>query len=83
MKTINVFLVPKENLKQSFIKDLITFSFLLLSIYVSYGSNFWTFITGILFLVFMSCKLAAIIEQNNNKFTNKEEAINYINKHYD
>jgi len=49
-------IVFKESLAQSLLSDFATFAFLLLCVYVSRDSNTWTFISGVLFLVFLVAK---------------------------
>ena len=75
---ITVIIKPKENIAQSFFKDLVTFSMIAFCIYISQGSTFWTFITGGLFLIFALIKIGNIINKSTNSFTSKEDAIEYI-----
>ena len=83
MKTksnITVFIRPKESFLLSASRDLVTFSFMALCIYISQGSNFWTFISGCLFLLFTAAKINLFFKANSNVFTSKDSAIEYINK---
>lgn len=46
-------IIYRESLAQSIIADVATFGLLLLSIWVSRGSTWWTFATGVMFLFFV------------------------------
>jgi len=75
---ITVVMKTKENIFQSFFKDLVTFSMMAFCVYISQGSTWWTFITGGLFLIFALIKIGSIINKTTNVFDNAEEAIKYI-----
>ena len=77
--SVIVVIKPKESLIQSIGKDLITFMFLSFCIYISQDSTWWTFISGGLFLIVLSLKIASITGEITNKFNNKEDAIKYLN----
>lgn len=77
---ITVFIKPKEPFLLSASRDLVTFSFMALCIYISQGSNFWTFMSGGLFIFYGSAKLKGILENHSNCFTSKDAAIEYIKK---
>ena len=59
-----IIIVYKESLAQSVISDVATFGFLLLCIWVSQGSTWWTFFTGAMFLVVVCAKLAALTKSD-------------------
>lgn len=67
----------RETLGQSIVSDLITFGFLLLCIWASQGSTWWTFFTGVLFLLFGVGKIAAAIGDRRHKFKSAEELRNW------
>lgn len=46
-------IIYKESLAQSLISDLATFGLILLCIWVSQGSAWWTLVTGCMFLFFV------------------------------
>lgn len=71
---------PKEGLLLSVARDLVTFSFLLLCIYISYGSNWWTFVTGVMFLAFGGGKLLAACGKHSTTFEKPDDAIKYLEK---
>lgn len=52
-----IVIVFKESLAQSLASDLATFGFLLLCIWASQGSRWWTFFTGALFLLFIVARI--------------------------
>lgn len=76
---VTISLKPKESIFQSFVRDFITFSMLAFCIYLSQGSTWWTFVTGIMFLLMMSAKLTNLIKDNATTFENTELAIKYLN----
>lgn len=78
--TVTIYLKPKEGLLLSVLRDLITFAFLALCIYVSQGSTWWTLLTGILFLMFLSAKLVGGLQKNTTTFKNTESAKAYLDK---
>ena len=70
--------VNKETVLASIVKDTFTFSFLLLCIYISKGSNWWTFLTGVMFLLFLSAKTSRLIKENRKNFHTKEEVRKWL-----
>lgn len=73
-----VYFKPREGFVLSVSRDLVTFGFILLCIYVSHGSTWWTFITGIIFLLFMVGKLNSILKRNTTTFDSEDDAIEYL-----
>jgi len=69
---------PKENILQSFVKDVTTFSMLAFCIYISQESTWWTFITGLMFLFLLWVKLQGLLKDNATTFNDKESAIKYL-----
>lgn len=49
-----VIVVYKESLAESVMSDVVTFGFLLLCIWASQGNTWWTFFTGVLFLIYVA-----------------------------
>lgn len=68
-----------ESLVESVFKDFVTFSFLAFSIYISQGSTWWTFITGLMFLTFLFAKIS-ILTKRQKVFKNKKEIIEWAEK---
>jgi len=73
------YIIIKESLLKSIAKDCVTFGFLLLCIYVSVGSTWWTFLTGCLFLLFFAAKIT-LASENARRFKSKQAAIEYLSK---
>lgn len=68
-----------ESFVESFFSDLCTFSFLCFSIWLSHGSTWWTFVTGLMFLVFGLGKIATMFKIKVKAFTTKQELIDWAN----
>ena len=76
--SVVITLKPKEGFFISAARDLVTFSFLGLCIYVSHGSSWWTFLTGSMFLLFGGMKLLGTLKKSTTAFTDKDAAIKYL-----
>lgn len=68
----------KETVLASIVKDTYTFCFLLLCVYVSKGSNWWTFLTGTLFLLFLFVKISNRTKESRWCFRTKEEVRKWL-----
>lgn len=68
-----------ESFLQSLFSDLVTFCFLIFCIYISKGSTWWTFVTGLMFMVFGFGKIAAAFGMRQKKFTKKDDLIAWAN----
>ncbi len=75
---VTITMKPKENVLQSLVKDFITFSMVAFCVYISQGSTWWTFVTGLLFLSYLWIRLASLVKQNCTTFQDKQEAIKYL-----
>lgn len=76
-----IVIVYKESLAQSVISDLATFGFLLICIWASQGSKWWTFFTGAMFLVVVCAKLAALTKSDRvQRFYSLDEMQSWIAK---
>lgn len=80
---VTVYLKPKESVLVSVSRDIVTFGFLLLCIYVSQGSAWWTFLTGSMFLLAVASKINSTIKENTETFDTKEAAKAYLDNHPD
>ena len=69
----------RESLLQSILTDTTTFAFLSLMIYVSQDSNWWTLVTGIMFLIFVFGKLSVTVHRRHHRFHTKEELQKWVN----
>lgn len=67
----------REGLFENIMKNVVTFSFILLCIYVSRGSTWWTFATGCFFLL-MLFGLFARAWDRNKKFHSKAELKEWV-----
>lgn len=65
----------RESLLQSVISDIITFGFIIFSIWFSADSKIWTFIC----VLFLFLLIMAKGSNRKNVFYKKEDLINYIN----
>lgn len=72
-KPTYILLDKRESLGQSIVADIVTFGFLLLCIWASQGSTWWTFCTGVLFLFFGAAKVGMLISERQHKFKNVQE----------
>ena len=74
-----VVLDKSESVLESFYKDFVTFSLLAFCIYISQGSKFWTFVTGLMFLIFTFTKIS-IIMKRHKVFKTKKELLEWAEK---
>lgn len=82
-KQLTVVVKPKESIIQCAIKDLMTFVMLGFSVYISQQSTFWTFVTGLMFIMFAFIKVSAVYKKQVGTFTSKDEAIGFINDNFE
>jgi len=71
--------VKNETVAQSIYKDFVTGVMVAFCVYISQGSTWWTFITGLMFLVFFFANVKSMILDNANNFKSKEELQNWVN----
>ncbi len=57
---------------ESFYKDIVTGVMVAFCVYISQGSTFWTFVTGLMFLVFLFGKIGVILKKQT-KFRTKDD----------
>jgi hypothetical protein len=69
----------RESFAESFYKDIVTFSFLCFSIWLSQGSKWWTLVTGLMFILFALGKIAVMLNRKQKRFKNKAELIAWAN----
>lgn len=79
-KEISIYLKPKESFLLSVSRDAMTYGFMLLCMYVGRDSNFWTFVTGSLFLIVTVGLFYSSYKENTTIFESKQKAIEYINR---
>lgn len=66
-----------ESFAESFFKDVVTFSFLCFSIWLSQGSKWWTFVTGLMFMLFIFSKLSLGLKRYK-RFKTKAELQTWV-----
>ena len=64
MSTKPMIIIYKESLAQSIISDVATFGLILLCIWASQGSTFWTLVTGCMFLFFVVVRAAMLTKSD-------------------
>lgn len=69
----------RESFAESFYKDIVTFSFLCFSIWLSQGSKWWTLVTELMFMMFTFGKIAMILKHKQKRFKNKTELLEWAN----
>ena len=77
MKNTYAVIDRTESFVESFFSDLVTFSFLSFCIWLSQGSRFWTFVTGLFFLLFALVKIARLLNLRTKPFKTKAELIKW------
>ena len=73
-----VIIRPKEGILLSASRDLVTLAMLLLCVYVSQESSWWTLVTGLMFILFMAGKITSTLNKNSTTFETKDAAITYL-----
>lgn len=63
-----VVLDRRQTVAESLMSDGATFGLLLLCIWVSQGSKWWTFCTALMFLFFLYAKVASALSTRQHKF---------------
>lgn len=81
MSTTPKVIIYKESLAQSIISDIATFGLILLCIWASQGSTFWTFVTGCIFLFFCVVKAAVFTKSDRHlRFCSLTEMREWLEK---
>ena len=66
----------RQSFLQSFMGDLVTFIWLFASMWFSHGSDGWTFVCGLVFLLFL---LAKTPNASMKRFASREKMLDYLN----
>lgn len=66
-----------ESFISSFLKDLVTFGFLLICIYASRGSTLWTVVCGTVFVIFSLGHIFEMLSTKQLKLNGKRAAIKW------
>lgn len=75
-----VLLDKRQTVAESLVSDGMTFGLLLLCIWVSQGSKWWTFFTALMFIAWLGVKGAAVFSTRQTKFKDLEDMQAWINK---
>ncbi len=73
-----VVLDGREKLGESLVKDGVTFGLLLLCIWASQGSKWWTFFTALMFLAYLGGKAASVVGNRQHKFKRLEDLQTWV-----
>ena len=68
-----------ETVSQSLYKDMVTGIMVAFCVYISQGSTWWTFVTGLMFMVFLFAKVKRMMD-DNNEFKNKADLQAWVDK---
>ena len=75
-----VLLDRRQTVGESLVRDGATFGFLLICIWASQGSTWWTFLTALMFLAFMMVRAAAFVGSRQHKFKSLDELEAWVAK---
>jgi len=75
-----VLLDKRQTLGESLVSDAATFGLLLLCIWASQGSKWWTFFTALMFLVWLCANAGAVISTRQTKFKDLDDMQAWIDK---
>lgn len=67
----------RQSAIDSIIKDITSLAVLSLMVYVSHGSNWWTLVTGVMFIAWMAVKIGATTKERYKTFRTKEELVKW------
>lgn len=70
----------RHSMAEAFLCNLGMFGTLGLLIYISQGSNWWTLVTGCIFLLVLYVRLAQVFKTRNNVFYTKADLIKWAEK---
>ena len=72
-KPTYILLDKRQTLGESLVSDGVTFGLLLLCIWISQGSKWWTFWTALMFIAWLGAKGAAVYGSRQHKFKDIDE----------
>ena len=75
-----VLLDKRQTVAESLLSDGVTFALLLLCIFASQGSRWWTFFTALMFIAWLGGKGAAVLSTRQTKFKDLDDMQAWINK---
>ena len=68
-----------ETVAESIYKDFVTGCMVAFCVYISQGNTWWTFVTGLMFLMFLFAKVSAIMK-GNNEFKSKADLQKWVDE---
>lgn len=71
--------VKDETVMESIFKDLITGVMLAFCVYISQNSTWWTFVTGLMFIMFLYARINSLLKKKNNIFKTKKDLQKWVN----
>lgn len=75
-----VLLDMRQTLAESLVSDGTTFALLLLCIWMSQGSKWWTLFTALMFIAWLGAKSISVFNQRQIKFKNLDDMQIWIDK---
>ena len=75
-----VLLDKRQTVGESMLSDGVTFGLLLLCIWASQGSKWWTFFTALMLIAWLGSKGAAVLSTRQTKFKDLDDMQTWINK---
>ncbi len=76
-KTKFAVFIKDETVMESIYKDFTTGSMVAFCVYISQGSTWWTFVTGLMFILFLFAKISSIMKRDN-EFKSKKELQEWV-----
>lgn len=76
----SVTISPKESLEVRKLNAAFNYIFIGFLIYISGDSAWWTFVTGLMFIIYSYLWIAHLIGKNTSTFETIDDAIEYLNK---
>ena len=75
-----VLLDKRQSIAESLVSDGVTFGLLLLCIWASHGSRWWTFFTALMFIAWLGSKLSGAVDRRRHKFKDIHELAAWAEK---
>ena len=66
-----------ESALKSIFETIVSFSFLIFCIWLSQGSKWWTFVTGLIFLIIFFMRVATVLKLRTNVFKTKKDLLKW------
>ena len=79
MKNKIIIYDKNESLLKSIASDFITLAMLSFCIYISQGSTWWTFVTGLVFIIYLAALISKSSMERKYIIKSKQEAIEWAN----